>query len=1012
MALPASVIHREHDRVRGGFSVKHKHKIRDIRGAEGRRAPKSASAPIKGLSVPCAVLMALHAPSVLAKQKELQPNGSGASSSQGMVVPTLKEVTVTALRQSLINAEAIKRDSFGIVDAVTAEDIGKFPDTNLAEAIQRIPGVTIDRQNGEGSRVTVRGFGPQFNLVLLNGREMPGAISGDSASATRSFDFADLSPVGISRIEVYKTSEADLPSGGIGATINIITPKPFDYHGFQATAEVMGNYDAQNREGSNFTPSVAALLSDTFLHRRIGVLFSGSYDKRDNTQEFADVGGWLENPSLGTATVTNNNKNPYGNYWGPQSEDWGFYNHQRTRKNAQLTLQFRPFRSLVATTDYTYSLFEDHQQRHSMGAWFGYGGDLTSATIDNTGTITNLVDAGNDLSYFASNDVFRNEGKSYGVNLKWQASEDWLVTLDGHNSSETSGGGPGGNNSFFIVGQQPNYSISKIFTDTGTQIPLTTWTYMAPYQLNTLGTSTISPLFAQANSTNFKNTIRQAHLDARWTNPNSGFVHNVKFGYEYTDFRTDARSYNSFYPTGFYAPANDGLIPASDFTKISSCSILQSFSGGGCAIQVPYFYTFNVPAAVAATSSTFNYQFVLPNTPTNDDHIEEKTQAAFAQMAFGAHILGRRLKGLIGLRYENTQVVANSLEQIPTAISWDNPTEFHTIYASNSGYSNIRKSYHELLPSIDLTYNLRQNLLVRASYSKTITRPDLTEMVGTTSVSLTPKPGARTAVAGNPGLMPYTSKNYDLSLEWYPTSDDYASVNWFMKRVSNFLTQTTVQEPLFGITDPLNGALAKQAQAQLTAAGQPLTAANVFNQMVADTGQSHFLGQPGDPLVIWDVTTPTNANQTEIHGWEFAVQHIFGNTGFGLQANYSLPMGSARFNNLAIGSQFALPGLSTSYNIVAFYEKHGFQTRLAWTHRSSYLTALSQSQSANEPQYVAAYGQLDMSASYDFNEHWSVMFTGINLNSASERFYGRTPSQFLYAYQGAPRFQFGFRYRD
>lgn len=985
--------------LRGYSSVKRTKKNRPASSKrQGSFQRPGTTAPLAKLSVPIAVLMAMHS----------SQRAFGADDT----VPTLQEVTVTALRTSLINSEAIKRKSFGIVDAVTAEDIGKFPDTNLAEAIQRVPGVTIDRQDGEGSRVTVRGFGPEFNLVLLNGREMPGAISPTSASATRSFDFADISPVGISRIEVYKTGRADLPTGGIGSVINIVTPKPLDYDGLQATVEAMGNDDTSDRTGGKVTPSVAALLSDTFFDRRLGFLLSGSYDKRNSSQQFADIGGWLENPSLGTAAVANNDKNPYGNYWGPQSEDWGFYDHQRVRRNGQAVLQFRPVGSLVATVDYTYSLFEDAQQRHSMGAWFGYGGDLTSATINNEGTITNLVDAGNDLSYFASDDHFRNEGKSAGVNLRWDATESLAFTLDAHHSSETSGGGPGGNNSFFILGQQPAYSINKIFTDTGTQIPLTTWTYQPPYTLNNLGTGTISPLFAQANSTNYSNVIRQAHLDGQWTNDSAGPLHDVKVGYEYTDFRTQADSFNSFYPTGFYDPANDGLIPGGDFTKVSSCSILHGFSGGGCGIQVPYFYTFNVPDAVAATAAKFNYQFVVPTTPSNDDHIRELTHAVFGQVNFDTRLLGRELKALVGVRYEHTAITANSLEQIPLAVSWDNPTEFHTIFAPDSAYSDISKSYHELLPSLDASWAVERNLLLRASYSKTITRPDLTEMVGTTAVSTTPKPGARTATAGNPGLMPYSSRNYDVALEWYPTRDSYASVNWFLKRVTNFLTQTTTPGPLFGITDPLNGALAKTAEAQLTAAGQPLTAANIFNQMVTDTGQSSFRGQPGDPPVIWEVTTPSNANETEIHGFEFAVQHIFGQSGFGLQANVSLPTGSAGFNNEAIGSQFALPGLSKSYNIVGFYEKYGFQTRLAWTHRSSYLLALSQAQSANEPQYVAAYGQLDMSASYDFNEHWSLIFTAINLNSASERYYGRNRDQFLYAYEGDPRYQFGVRFRE
>src|SRR6185503_21145805 len=137
----------------------------------------------------------------------------------------LEEVVVTGLRGSLKASMEIKRDSTGVVDAISAEDIGKFPDTNLAESLQRITGVSIDRVNGEGSAVTVRGFGPTFNLVTLNGRQLPaasvGTITGNPTSAgaqgtSRSFDFATLASEGVSGLEVYKTGNAAVPSGGIG----------------------------------------------------------------------------------------------------------------------------------------------------------------------------------------------------------------------------------------------------------------------------------------------------------------------------------------------------------------------------------------------------------------------------------------------------------------------------------------------------------------------------------------------------------------------------------------------------------------------------------------------------------------------------------------------------------------------------------------------------------------------------------------------------------------------------
>jgi outer membrane receptor for ferrienterochelin and colicin len=157
----------------------------------------------------------------------------GQATGTGLV---LEEVIVTGIRQSLANSADIKRDSQGVVDAITAEDIGKFPDSNLAESLQRITGVSIDRVGGEGSRVTVRGFGGDFNMVTLNGRQMPTAnLEINSASAKRSFDFATLSSDSITAVEVFKTGKANLLSGGIGSTINIKTMRPLEKPGLTAT---------------------------------------------------------------------------------------------------------------------------------------------------------------------------------------------------------------------------------------------------------------------------------------------------------------------------------------------------------------------------------------------------------------------------------------------------------------------------------------------------------------------------------------------------------------------------------------------------------------------------------------------------------------------------------------------------------------------------------------------------------------------------------------------------------
>ena len=971
------------------------------------RASTKAQHPLPTFPMkPLAVLIAMYCSGAAAADVALPTDG-------------VDEIVVTGLRQSLVTSEAIKRDTAGVVDAITAEDIGKFPDTNLAESIQRIPGVTIDRLNNEGSRVTVRGFGPEFNLVTLNGRSMPGNVA-PGQTATRSFDFENLSADGIAGITVYKTGRADVPSGGIGSTINIITSRPFDFHSMRAIFQAKATDDTSSKVGAKVTPEFSGLFSDTYFDERVGFLINGSYSKRNSQEQNANIDGWLQDQfAAGDPRVTSSNTNPGGHNWAPRNEGWGVTDHQRERVNGQAVLQFKPIDSLVATADYTYTYYKDMVQKHTFGAWFDYGPNPTSATINSHGTVTDLVDTGSDLSYFSSANEFANQNGSAGLNVKWQATDNIAVEFDGHHSTADSGGGALGNNNFGIVGQNPALSLNKIFTMSGTQIPTTAWTYVPPFNTSNLGTSTIDPLFGQANNNIFRTAIDEVRLDATWKNTSESGLKSIKAGFDLKRMTTQAEAFNSGnFPWGFYSPSYVGLIPASAFTQVSSCSILKSFSGGGCGIAVPYFFSYGLASAIAATQpgglpgdGNFPpYTFGQATTPTNDDHIKEVTPAPFVQMDFDTTFDGMRFRALAGLRYEKSTVTAQSLQKVPTSIQWNNPTEFSTNFASDATYSEIKSSYSEFLPSLDTSLQVLPDVLLRGSYSKTIARSDLTSMIGTTSVTNAPKPGSRTATAGNPGLLPYESNNFDFAAEWYYAKGSYLSANWFTKHVTNFLTQTTTQAPLFGITDPNAGALATKAIAELTAAGQAVSAQSIFARMQQDTGSlGPFLGQPGDPLVVWDITAPSNANRTQIHGFEFSVQHLFWDSGFGLQANWSLPSGGATWNAQVIGSQFALPGLSRSYNVVGFFERWGFQTRVAYSHRGAFLAGLSQIQQANEPVYTAAYGQLDMSASYDITRHFSVFFDAINLTSASQRQYGRYAEQFYSASEGFARYQVGFR---
>ena len=286
----------------------------------------------------------------------------------------------------------IKRNAQGVVDAISAEDIGKFPDTNLAESLQRITGVSIDRSSGEGSTVTVRGFGPQFNLVLLNGRQMPASSLGDccSAPASRSFDFANLASEGVAAVEVYKSGRATLPTGGIGSVINIRTPRPLDRPGFQGSVAVKGVVD-HTFEDTKITPEISGIISKTFADDTVGVLVTGSYQRRKASLAQFNAGwreGYLgsennwgslpvdENDWRGNFDQVENRPGPTDVYQVTQNAGYDFTNIDRKRINAQAVLQVKPTDTLSALVDYTFSQNTLEAQTNSIGVWFNHDADV------------------------------------------------------------------------------------------------------------------------------------------------------------------------------------------------------------------------------------------------------------------------------------------------------------------------------------------------------------------------------------------------------------------------------------------------------------------------------------------------------------------------------------------------------------------------------------------------------------------------------------------------------------
>ena len=267
-------------------------------------------------------------------------------------------IEVKGIRGSMIKAMDIKRTSSGVVDAIAAEDIGKFPDQNLAESMQRVSGVSIDRSGGEGQKITVRGFGPEFNNVLVNGRKMA------SDSEGRDFNFDILAAELVSGVDIHKTSNSALPSGGIGSTVNIQTAKPFAIGEFKAVGSIKAQYDENSSETS---PQFSGLISNVFADDKFGALLSFSHQQTQGRSNEAQVDNWVADAEIPSEQITGS---PTAHTFFPQNYDHRVVFDERTRTGGTLVLQYRPTDNLEITADALYSTFEVETNSSSMGLWF------------------------------------------------------------------------------------------------------------------------------------------------------------------------------------------------------------------------------------------------------------------------------------------------------------------------------------------------------------------------------------------------------------------------------------------------------------------------------------------------------------------------------------------------------------------------------------------------------------------------------------------------------------------
>jgi TonB-dependent receptor len=937
-------------------------------------------------------------------------------------------VVVTGIRASMQSTLNLKRNSDGIVDGIVADDIGKFPDTNLAEAVQRISGVSIDRTRGEGSRVTVRGVGPDLNLILLNGRQMPAANLSDRGS--RSFDFANLASEAVSQIQVYKSARADTPPGGIGATLNIMTGRPLDL-GNQTSIGGKIVYDRSNTNlpdqlnGKRFTPEVSTLVSRKFgADDMFGVALTASYQSRTSGFNQAGVGGWLGPLQAGATTGngaiapgTAQNAPTSGLYLTPQSMNYTLTGSQRQRTNGQLTFQFRPVRDWTSTVDYTYARNKIQTRSTSLGVWWNHAPNQSSTWVNgpvNSPAYYEEQSVLQDISSVGTDYATVSTLKSTGFNTQYRLNERLRLSLDLHHSVAQSGSdspfgtqndintasfGRGTNGGDFtqempVLHMQTTpvgYEVTgSWFQDARTKQVIDQAQAGGSLKLGTASTLNFG---ASATKTRYNSVWQQVQQDA-WQGTAPGGHQNAAKVYDQSAWQmADLRQYFSKLG-GSGDPGLWTTIPVVDFAKVRQNAIQVL---GNAALFTPSLAK-----------------------PTEVRALRERSNALFGQFNTEWDTALPMHTG-IGLRYEKTTVETDATVSDPVLVRWVSQNEYPVDFAPGTLRTQSGR-YHNWLPAVDWDMDVLSNLKVRASYGVTIGRPRWDQIQGGSSYSSGAGVTGLNVTRGNPELTPVKSNNLDLSAEWYYTKQSMLSLGLYHKNLSGYAGQVILVEPSATSTTPVGGAYWNAAVKSGCVSTDTDCMRNYILRtyngqagvtMTGATGTGNaagvITGVAGDPALPYNVTTYINQNKSTLKGAEVNWQHMFDN-GFGFQANYTYVKSDLTYNNTGTGPQFALVGLSNSANLVGIYEDRNVTVRLAYNWRGQFLQAVTEGGRAN-PVYVEPYGQVDLSVGYNVNQHLSLSLEAINLTDATQRTHGRTDMMVLNVTTGGPRYMLGARYK-
>lgn len=854
------------------------------------------------------------------------------------------DIVVTGIRASLQSATNAKKDAVAFGDSIFAEDIGKLPATNLAETLNRMPGVRLNRDvNGEGTQVAIRGLGPSFSKVLLNGSQIQVASDGgtNGGSANREVDLDFFPSELFTRLDLAKSPSPSTLEGGIAGTVNLRNARPFDKPGTHVTVVAQGQYTDSNDRVSPRGAIVASHTTDTF-----GILLGVAGVKTKTRVRGFETVGWTDG-NLGAGDPGGNNFS-----WAsvvPANAGHGLVAGQpvdvvatsgltrdqlstaliprlgrdsltegdRSRISALASLEWRPSDELHFAIDGLWAKSKRDYTKVNMNWQVRNSGPGTTAqstggmipidlTVDDNGVVTSGTFANS--SYFLEASLFKQTTKFWNVNpsMSWQPTEKLKVDLSANYSKS----------SFFreqptfAFQTTPNSGVDVYYDNNGGDYPSIT----SNLDLNDPNNGSWQWYRQNVQLVRRKTETKGAHLDVMYGDE----FFNVKVGAAFDQATRSIRAYDnsSAYQLtvcGVGCTGATGTIPTSQIPQY-----LNSSSTAG----------FIVPDFAAIMKAT-NYAAFRDSAPeargavtggaTGD--MDEKVMGAYFEVNGVTNIAGRDLHINAGMRYAHTDQEVVGPSQVGTAI---------IDITSRSKYENF-------LPSINLTYDVMDNVKLRASASRTMTRPDAGQILPGITFS---DPSALLASAGNPDLKPYTSDNYDIGGEVYTGGIGYIGVSAFMKNVTGF-TVTQSQQVAFGsLNIPFSSLISTQQNAL--------------------TDRAAITGLAIDDLPI-TVNRPINLSDLKIKGLEATwVQPLdFLVKGLGFSANGTYLKQSSSSGLVATGVS------KYSYNLQGFYENNGLSVSVNYVWNDKAIAVNKPQNGINDASLRSdARGQLDTSIGY------------------------------------------------